>query len=64
MEITVHKCVRINDQTVFVKVTEQMETQNDAKIRTMKNVIAEFVSGGQDAQVEMRDSSPDTLMNT
>ena len=29
MEITVHKCVRKNDQTVFVKVTEQMETQND-----------------------------------
>ena len=63
MDVIVQKLVRRTDQTVFVKVTEQMETNNDAKIQAMKNVVAEFISGGQDAQVETRDSPPDTLMN-
>ena len=62
MEITVHNCVRKNDQTVFVKVTEQMETKNEAKIKAMKDVVAEFIPGKDGVQVEMHDSR-DTLMN-
>ena len=62
MEITVHKCVRKNDQTVFVKVTEQMETKNEAKIKAMKDVIAEFIPGKDGIRVEAHDSR-DTLMN-
>lgn len=63
MEITVHNCVRKNNQTVFVKVTEQMETKNEAKIKAMKDVVAEFILGKDGIQVEMRDFPPDTLMN-
>ena len=62
MEITVHNCVRKNDQTVFVKVTEQMETKNEAKIKAMKDVVAEFIPGKDGVQVEMHDTR-DTLMN-
>ena len=61
MEITVHNCVRKNNQTVFVKVTEQMETNNEAKIKAMKDVVAEFIPGKDGIQVET--DSRDTLMN-
>ena len=61
MEITVHNCVRKNNQTVFVKVTEQMETKNEAKIKAMKDVVAEFIPGKDGVQVET--DSRDTLMN-
>ena len=61
MEITVHNCVRKNNQTVFVKVTEQMETKNEAKIKAMKDVVAEFIPGKDGIQVET--DSRDTLMN-
>ena len=37
----------IDNQTVFVKVAEQMETKNDAKIQAMKDVINAFVLPGQ-----------------
>ena len=63
MEITVHNCVRKNDQTVFVKVTEQMETKNEAKIKAMKEVVAEFIPDKEGVQVEVH-NSPDTLMNS
>ena len=36
-----------DNQTVSVKVTEQMETKNDAKIQAMKDVISAFVLPGQ-----------------
>ena len=62
MEITVHKSVRKTDQMVFVKVTEQMETKNGAKIKAMKDVVAEFIPGKDGVQVETHDSR-DTLMN-
>lgn len=63
MEVMVHNCVRKNDQTVFVKVTEQMETKNEAKIKAMKDVIAEFIPDKEGVRVEVH-NTPDTLMNS
>ena len=62
MDVIVQKLVRQNNQTVFVKVTEQMETKNEVKIKTMKDVVAEFIPGKDGVQVEALDSK-DTLMN-
>ena len=44
----------IDNQTVFVKVAEQMETKNDAKIQAMKDVINAFVLPGQQGQIEVK----------
>ena len=62
MDVIVQKLVRENSKTVFVKVTEQMETKNEAKIKAMKDVITEFIPGKDGFQVEVHDSR-DTLMN-
>ena len=44
----------IDNQTMLVRVTEQMEKKNEAKIREMKEVIAEFVSTGPQGKIEVR----------
>lgn len=44
----------IDNQTTLVRVTEQMEKKNEAKIREMKEVIAEFVSPGPQGKIEVR----------
>lgn len=44
----------IDNQTMLVRVTEQMEKKNEAKIREMKEVIAEFVSSGPQGKIEVR----------
>lgn len=44
----------IDNQTMLVRVTEQMEKKNEAKIREMKGVIAEFVSTGPQGKIEVR----------
>ena len=43
-----------DNQTISVKVTEQMETKNDAKIQAMKDVISAFVLPGQQGQIEVK----------
>ena len=44
----------IDNQTMLVRVTEQMEKKNEEKIREMKGVIAEFVSTGPQGKIEVR----------
>ena len=44
----------IDNQTMLVRVTEQMEKKNEAKIQEMKEVIAEFVSHGPQGKIEVR----------
>jgi len=44
----------IDNQTLSVKVAEQMETKNDAKIQAMKDVINAFVPPGQQGQIEVK----------
>ena len=44
----------IDNQTMLVRVTEQMEKKNEEKIREMKGVIAEFVSSGPQGKIEVR----------
>lgn len=44
----------IDNQTMLVRVTEQMEKKNEEKIREMKEVIAEFVSSGPQGKIEVR----------
>ena len=44
----------IDNQTLSVKVAEQMETKNDAKIQAMKDVISAFVLPGQQGQIEVK----------
>ena len=42
------------NETLFVKVAEQMETKNDAKIQAMKDVVNAFVPPGQRGQIETK----------
>ena len=63
MDVIVQKLVRRTNQTVFVKVTEQMDARNEEKIQAMKGIVAEFVPGEDGVQVETQDSAPDTQMN-
>ena len=44
----------IDNQTMLVRVTEQMEKKNEEKIQEMKGVIAEFVSTGPQGKIEVR----------
>ena len=42
------------NENLSVKVAARMETKNDAKIREMKEVIAEFVSSEPQGKIEVR----------
>ena len=42
------------NENLSVKVAARMETKNDAKIREMKEVIAEFVSSDPQGKIEVR----------
>ena len=44
----------VGNQTLSIKVAEQMETKNDAKIQAMKDVINAFVPPGKQGQIEVK----------
>ena len=44
----------IDNKTMSIRVADQMETKNEAKIREMKEVIAEFVSPGPQEKIEVK----------
>lgn len=54
MNVEVTYSATIDNQTMLIRVAEQMETKNEAKIREMKDVIAEFVSSGPQGRIEVR----------
>ena len=54
MEIEVKTAYEQNGKSVSIKVTEQMDTRNEAKIQMMKNVIEDFFPAGQSAKIQVQ----------
>ncbi len=54
MEIEVKTAYEQNGKSVSVKVTEQMDTRNEEKIRMMKNVIMDFYPKGLSAPIQVQ----------